>query len=568
MNSPDNSEPLTPDNLADFLLNSLSNLSEDPEEALQQMASISEEMGRFADDEEYEDACKLLEAETYSRQGQLCIGRGEFSQGAEVMQKASEIFTELDIGDRAKMCRGMNMYLSGVAELQRLNLADGQELLRQAETHLSGTVNPQLRRMLDHLAPDQLFIAGGVALVRGDLQKAQVLMTDAARRMENLGKVYYQDEPSNQTWFFGVADLYRAYFEMSRLAQSFRTFNLEGIDQANEFSRTAQRARERLELGEAPAQVKQSLSRLAMVSSAAIDAVLGAAPVVDAMLKRKLPPPIDLVAIENRLKEAELEAAAGGEAGISLLFLCQQLNATMHNLQRYVRDLPPPKSYSDPIRLFVMQPYNQEAKVVEGALRAVFESEPYWFQIILARDRTMAADLFENVKRHMKVVDGFIAEISDLNANVMIELGMTENDPQERPVLILRRSQATSEFPADLKAKLYIEYELPPREAKDAVETLATQLRGMLQAIDAVNLLLGQRRARYLSKLYIDTQTKRAHVSLEQGEKDQLQRNYLTIEQLQAATAEEISKKTGFSRELAELIVRVFGASAAERAVA
>lgn len=462
------------------------------------------------------------------------------------MQKAREILTHLGEEDRATLASGLSMYMSAIGELQRLNLAAGLELLKNAESQLSGTANPSLRYMLDHFAPEALFAAGAIALANLDLNKAQVLITDAAGRTEIVAKVYHDDDPSTKSWFFGLADLYRAYLGMSQLIQNLGAFDVEGLDQTNELGLTAQHARELLLRGEAPESIKQTLCGFASATSAVIDAVLVAAPVVDAMLKRKLPPAVDFVGSQNRLKQAKKAAAAGGESNLPLVRLCERLGSTMGNLQRYVHNFPPRRSL-DPVRLFVMQPFNDETKIVEDALRAIFENEPYWFQIILARDRTIALNLFENVKRHMDLVDGFVADISDLNANVMLELGMTESDLQERPVFILRRAQA-KEPPADLKQKLYVEYDLPPNGAKDAFEVLAAQLGGKLQSIDAVNQLLRGRRSRYLSTRYVDTQCKRYHLSLDRQEKNRLRREFLTVEELQARTVDEIAQRTDFDR--------------------
>ena len=53
----------------------------------------------------------------------------------------------------------------------------------------------------------------------------------------------------------------------------------------------------------------------------------------------------------------------------------------------------------------------------------------------------------------MDMVDGFVADISDHNPNVMLELGMSENDSQKRPVFVLRR-RGSPEPPHRLKGKV------------------------------------------------------------------------------------------------------------------
>jgi hypothetical protein len=204
-----------------------------------------------------------------------------------------------------------------------------------------------------------------------------------------------------------------------------------------------------------------------------------------------------------------------------------------------------------------MMPFSEENKIVEEALQNVFEAEPYWFDLILARDRTLRRNLFENVKAHMELVDGFCADISDLNPNVMLELGMTENDSRERPVLVLRR-EGSKDPPSDLKGRLYVEYSLPGPEVADRVQRLTRELRQKLSEIEDVEQLLQRRQARYLSTDHIRKVAERVRLVLKDDEIRQLQKAFTTIEELESAEAALVARRAGFDTDLASAIAKAF----------
>jgi molecular chaperone HtpG len=185
-----------------------------------------------------------------------------------------------------------------------------------------------------------------------------------------------------------------------------------------------------------------------------------------------------------------------------------------------------------------------EYDVLEAALRQVFEDDPYNFQVILARDRTIRRNLFENVKAHIQMVHGFVADVSDLNPNVILELGITEADAGHRPVVILRR-QGSQDLPADLRGLLYVEYELPAASEPDRIGRLVTLLREKLRTIEAADELRHHRTARYLSARYVKKYLSR--IQWTDTELDTLCKVFPTIEALEAADQAEIKARTGFN---------------------
>ncbi|HEX3092068.1 MAG TPA: hypothetical protein VHW72_05565, partial [Candidatus Angelobacter sp.] len=490
-----------------FLESVLANLSDNSGEALQQLAQANEDLEQYSADENYEEAKIMLRGEAGFHHGTLCMTTGDIPAARQYFGAATKDFKTVELEGKAKVCDALETFCRGITELRQKNFATGLQLLQQVESKFGdpGTIDPSLRLLIDHTTPEHLFAAGIMALMARDLTRAQVLITDAANRTEALAKTYHQDDPATQSFVRGLAKFYRASFDAAKLSDDFSVFDLEELAHAEDLGHAAREARELISRGDLTNPIQQNIYRLTGTISAVLDTLPLAAKLVLAMLGNKPVPDIDYAGLSKRLKQAADEAAAGGEQNLEMVKTSQRLGLTIANLRRYAGERPVQQSH---VRLFVMQPFGPESKIVEDALRAVFEDEPYWFQVILARDQTLAKNLFENVRRHMDLVDAFVADISDQNPNVMIELGMTENDPRERPVLVLRRSDSPQP-PADLKARLYVEYDLPAVGVKDRVLDLAGQLRDKMEGIADLNSLLRHRHARFLSASYVRSELKR-----------------------------------------------------------
>ena len=551
--------PSQPDELDLFMQSVLESLTDDPAESLERIEKASQEIERFATHEGYDEASRLLNAQGTFHLAILQLQAMNFSASAESFASAAKGFTELEIEDLANLCDAFRTYVVAATELQNLNLTAGLDLLKKAETGLAGIgeVGSVYRRIIEHMMPEQLFVAGVVALGKQQITSAQVLITDAAQKSESLANTYYEEESEGRSWFLGLGKLYRSRFNLFKLSFALGLFDVMEASEIDDPRPMAREARELLAKIHDPNAIQKNIYALAGGIVSILDAQWDAIRVVRATLMRQpVPDDIDYTALNKHLSQSENELAAGGEANLAIVQQCQQMTALMKNLRRLVgeKTIVPKKGR---VTLFVMMPFSPASKLVEDALRAVLESDPYWFQIILARDQTICENLFDNVKAHMDVVDGFLADISDLNPNVMLELGMTESDPQKRPVFVLRRA-GSNEPPTDLKGRLYIEYTLPPADANNPVQNLAEQLRQSLRAIDEVKKLLNRRRARYLSTQYIREQTVRSRLILDESEMKRLQEEFPSLEVLEASTAEYIAEKAELGIDLAEKIANIF----------
>jgi len=139
---------------------------------------------------------------------------------------------------------------------------------------------------------------------------------------------------------------------------------------------------------------------------------------------------------------------------------------------------------------FVAMPFALESERLFSALRQVLEDTPFFWRVTRADEQQVDARLWKNVELQMLSAHCFIAEVSDQNPNVMIEIGRME--VLARPLLLLKRTGSLP-LPADLRERLFIEY-------ADNSEDLVSELR---EHISANRHFVDQRAEPYLSEVLL-----------------------------------------------------------------
>ncbi|KOU56873.1 hypothetical protein ADK57_40795 [Streptomyces sp. MMG1533] len=110
---------------------------------------------------------------------------------------------------------------------------------------------------------------------------------------------------------------------------------------------------------------------------------------------------------------------------------------------------------------FMITPFADRYRPLIEACREVVEQR-WGYQLVVASDQQEDHRLLDNLQILMHNADGFIAEITDSNPNVMFELGAAFTDRRDRPVVLLRENEPVNGavLPADLRGLLYISYDL------------------------------------------------------------------------------------------------------------
>ena len=146
------------------------------------------------------------------------------------------------------------------------------------------------------------------------------------------------------------------------------------------------------------------------------------------------------------------------------------------------------------IRLFVMMSYGESFRPLEVALRSILQSPPYYFEVVLARDRIQHLEKSQNIASHIRGADGFIADVSDHSPNVFLELGWPRFAPEFSSHLkLVLHSKDGKGVAKDLDGLVHIEYDSPA--SPDLAKTLASEF----SKSDALSKLLLTRKERFLS---------------------------------------------------------------------
>lgn len=195
----------------------------------------------------------------------------------------------------------------------------------------------------------------------------------------------------------------------------------------------------------------------------------------------------------------------------------------------------------DHIRVFMITPFADEFRPVEQAVRNVLEGPPFFFEVRLARDYTHeGAQLVNDIRQHISESHAFLADITGLNPNVMMELGAIFMRLDPRPVLVLRSETDSGKVPADIGDKLRISYGSP----MDDIQQIETDIRAKLEMDGKIihgdiEELMRQRRTRYLST----TLLRSLPLALSASNIANIRKQYGTVDALLTADFEEMRKK-------------------------
>ncbi len=159
------------------------------------------------------------------------------------------------------------------------------------------------------------------------------------------------------------------------------------------------------------------------------------------------------------------------------------------------------------IRLFMITPFDDSYKPVETAVRQVFERAPFYFQVQLARDSYKADTLVKNIQCHIADAHVFVAEISELNPNIMMEVGGILISDDTRPVFALRNKDSREKGSAqvDFGDRLTFSYD----RRTDSAELIAKQIKDQIfkegrLVHEALKELIKARKKCFLSRTLLE----------------------------------------------------------------
>ncbi|MBP5974171.1 ATP-binding protein [Brasilonema sp. CT11] len=153
-------------------------------------------------------------------------------------------------------------------------------------------------------------------------------------------------------------------------------------------------------------------------------------------------------------------------------------------------------SQTEHVSCFFAMPFDKRYDPLLQAVRQVLEDQPYGWQVIRADESHRGVTITENVRGHIARSHCYIAEISDGNPNVFLEIGRMSHYA-DRPLIYLCREDAKDKIAADLAGIIYNNYLWDEQNPK--IDVLAAQLKKVFDNREDVKKLKSSRKKIYLS---------------------------------------------------------------------
>jgi molecular chaperone HtpG len=255
------------------------------------------------------------------------------------------------------------------------------------------------------------------------------------------------------------------------------------------------------------------------------------------------------------LRRNEIQTVYGSICSVLMDMLRQTKTASDHSMSSLPTGIDAEsrigqhRSLDRPVQFMLFMPYQSRYQNIEAAVRRVFEDKPYYFDVVLARDFMRDGRIIESVRTHISESDAFIAEISDANPSVMMEVGAALI-ARASPIFLLRSElDAIAEIPADLRAQLHIPY----GRIDDSVDEIVASIRSSIERngspshLDTQKLLAGKRKRALTRTLFAQIRYR-----LRDDEVAQMLRRFANLEVLLSASASQIASAVGMKEADAE----------------
>jgi len=214
-----------------------------------------------------------------------------------------------------------------------------------------------------------------------------------------------------------------------------------------------------------------------------------------------------------------------------------KINAKEEELQQQAAAMGNLKT--DHISCFFAMPFEGYEPLLE-AVKRVLEDSPYGWQVIRADDRHHGTTISENVKRHIDRSHCYLAEISDSNSNVFMEIGRMGHY-EDRPLMYLCKKDSEKKISADLLGQLYFPYDAWISENPDIDQLVQCLQREFARKPELVDL-------RGNHKIYLSPNLLIRHKQCDISLATKITQKYTNIQAFLALQPDEIATALDISR--------------------
>jgi hypothetical protein len=185
------------------------------------------------------------------------------------------------------------------------------------------------------------------------------------------------------------------------------------------------------------------------------------------------------------------------------------------------------------ISCFIAMPFCNTYNSLLQAVRLVLEDYPYGWNVARADTLNLGLTISSNVERYITRSHCYLAEISDSNPNVFLEIGRMSHYQKKRSLIYLCKEEAKDRIPRDLDGYLvhfYIEHNL-----EDLVDCLKRQFRR--------NSNLENLRHQQSKEIFLSAELLTYHKVCEQDIAEKISDKYKTVENFLKFRTTEVAKE-------------------------
>jgi molecular chaperone HtpG len=204
------------------------------------------------------------------------------------------------------------------------------------------------------------------------------------------------------------------------------------------------------------------------------------------------------------------------------------------------------------IQILFISSYEEEYDNLYFALKEIFENAPYFFEIISTKNFEQDKRLFDNVKILANNIDCVIADISDLHADVMFQLGIIKSiKKQDFPIILIKNMEIQNITPADIKSETFISY----KSSKQDPALIEIEIKSKIEKENKpfnkdINKLYAQPRKHFLSRNILE----KAIVRLDKAQIENTVVNFKTVEDFINEDINSIILKTKIEKRIIEIL--------------
>ena len=242
----------------------------------------------------------------------------------------------------------------------------------------------------------------------------------------------------------------------------------------------------------------------------------------------------DLQKLTSQVSQARLEVK-NKETELQEIFAAREkyLSNEMKELEERLARTEVPQT--EHVSCFFAMPFDPSYDPLLKAVRQVLEDKPYGWQVFRADESHQGTTISENVRGHIARSHCYLADISDRNPNVFLEIGRMSHYT-ERPLVYLCRQDQTENIVADLAGLLYLTYSAWDRTQPN-IEALAQQIKGLIANRNDLKQLRNGKKTYLSADLLVRKGEVAANVAKTIAE------HYQTVEEFTDDEAAAISKR-------------------------